>query len=323
MRLPQPRGALSRAVFATMTESPDVPAALCEVAPESLGDEQITLWALYALHEHDFDDVDPRREWDPRLLTIRGQLEGDFEARLRHRWADQPAASEEESDEPAPIADRIFTLTEQDEGPSLAAHVHRQATAEQVCQLLRWRSLYHLREADPSTWVIPRLGPEAKAALVELQFDEYGGGRPERLHSQLFANGMAASGLDPSPGAYVDEAPDEVLEQNNAMSLFGLHRRLRGAAVGHLAAFEATSSMPSRRMSQGLARLGFAEELRHYYDEHVEADAVHEQLAARGIAAALVAEDEALTEDVLFGAFTCLDLERRFAERALTEWEAV
>ena len=107
--------------------------------------------------------------------------------------------------------------------------------------------------------------------------------------------------------------PLEILEQNNAMSLFGLHRRLRGAALGHLAAFEATSSLPSRRMVQGLERLGFPDELVDYYAEHVEADAVHEQLAVRTICGGLLADEPGLEDDAWFGAFTCLDLEDRFA----------
>ena len=114
-----------------------------------------------------------------------------------------------------------------------------------------------------------------------------------------------------------------VLEQNNAMSLLGLHRRLRGAALGHLAAFEATSSMPSRRMVQGLQRLGFPQELVDYYAEHVEADAVHEQLAVRAICCGLLAEEPGLEEDVWFGAFTCLDLEERFARELLDRWQVL
>ena len=79
-----------------------------------------------------------------------------------------------------------------------------------------------------------------------------------------------------------------MLEQNNALSMFGLQRRLRGAALGHLAAFEATSSLPSRRLAQGLERLGFPDEMVGYYREHVEADAVHEQLALRDVCVALL-----------------------------------
>ena len=65
------------------------------------------------------------------------------------------------------------------------------------------------------------------------------------------------------------------------MSLLGLHRRLRGAAVGHLAAFEATSSLPSPQVSsRACERLGLSPAMTAYFDEHVEADAVHEQVAA-------------------------------------------
>jgi hypothetical protein len=111
------------------------------------------------------------------------------------------------------------------------------------------------------------------------------------------------------------------LEQNNAMALFGLHRRLRGAALGHLAAFEATSSMPSRRMAAGLERLGLDRAMVEYYAEHVTADAVHEQVAVRGICATLVEEEPGLRDDVFLGAFTCLDLEARTAGVLLKRWE--
>jgi len=56
------------------------------------------------------------------------------------------------------------------------------------------------------------------------------------------------------------------------MSLFALNRRLRGAAVGHFAAFEASSSVPSRRIAAGLERLGMPEQAALYFHEHVEAD---------------------------------------------------
>ncbi len=101
------------------------------------------------------------------------------------------------------------------------------------------------------------------------------------------------------------------------MSLFGLNRRLRGAAMGHLAAFEMTSSLPSRKMSQGLDRLGLGGAMTAYYDEHVEADAIHEQLAARDICGTLAEDEPDQAAEILFGAFTCLDLEARFATALL------
>ena len=86
--------------------------------------------------------------------------------------------------------------------------------------------------------------------MVEIQADEYGGGRAERMHAALFARAMDALGLDSRYGAYVDHLPAVTLATVNLMSLFGLHRRLRGAIVGHLALFEMTSSIPNRRYAQ-------------------------------------------------------------------------
>jgi hypothetical protein len=75
-------------------------------------------------------------------------------------------------------------------------------------------------------------------------------------------------------------------------------------------------------MAQGLERLGFPEELVGYYTEHVEADAVHEQVALRDVCAALVREEPGLEPDVWFGAWACLDLEDRTARRMLEAWGA-
>jgi hypothetical protein len=311
MLIPQARGALSSALFEAMrTGADDLPAGL---TAESDDDAQIALWALYELHYRGFEEVSDDLEWHPGLLGLRRDLERDFEARLRE-------SCDVEVPDGAFDAEAFFEMVAADDGPSTAAYVHRHAGREQVLELLRQRSIYHLKESDPTAWVVPRLPVETKAALMELQYDEYGCGDPNRLHAHLFASGLEASGLDAAYGAYVDEVPVEVLEQNNAMSLFGLHRRHRAAALGHLAAFEATSSIPSRRMAQGLARLGFAQELVGYYEEHIAADAVHEQLAVRTICGSLLRQEPDLLPDVYFGAFTCLDLEARFARRLLSSW---
>jgi hypothetical protein len=314
MLTPKARGPLSEALFEAMRVHADDLSPVLDVRPDSDDDAQIALWALYELHYRGFEDVDDDLEWHPVLLQLRRTLEQDLEARLRSRFPWEVPDG--------PFAESFFETVAAHDGPSMAAFVHRHADAEQVLDLLRLRSVYHLKESDPTAWVVPRLPVGVKAALMEVQYDEYGCGDPNRLHSQLFAVGMEACGLRPDYGAYVDDVPVEVLEQNNAMSLLGLHRRLRGAALGHLAAFEATSSMPSRRMVQGLGRLGFAQEMIDYYEEHVAADAVHEQLAVRTICGALVEHEPALVEDVFFGAFTCLDLADRLAHRLLAEWGA-
>lgn len=314
MRLPKPRGVLSEWLVARLAEPGLTGAA---PAPDSWDDGSIALWTLHELSFRGFEDADERAEWDPDLLGVRRDLEEELEERLRSRWSEADRGAARVA---VDVPDALEELVAADDGPSLADHVRRHADRDQVLELLRQRSVYHLKESDPSAFVVPRLPVRAKAALMALQFDEYGDGDPNRLHSHLFARGLEAVGLRAEYGAYVDDATTENLEMNNAGSLFGLHRGLRGAAMGHLAAFEMTSSLPSRKMVQGLDRLGLAGPMSDYYDEHVEADAVHEHLAARDICGTLAEDEPDQAEDILFGAFTCLDVEARFATAVLGAW---
>ena len=182
------------------------------------------------------------------------------------------------------------------------------------------RSAYQLKEADPHTWAIPRLSPKPKAALLEVQADEYGGGSSERMHSVLFAKTMAGLGLDPAYGRYLDLWPAPTLATVNLMTGFGLHRRRRGALVGHIAAFEMTSSIPNRRYGNGLRRLGCGRDVTHFYDEHVEADAVHENIAAWDLAGGLAAAEPEVAADILFGARALLQIEARWASHLMGAW---
>src|SRR5690606_323584 len=107
----------------------------------------------------------------------------------------------------------------------------------------------------------------------------------------------------------------------NLMTMFGMNRRLRGASVGHLAAFEMTSSIPCRWIAEGIRRVGLGEEVAAYYDEHVEADAVHEQIAGRDLAGSLAEDEPQLLGDILFGAAACLAIDGWGADHILDAWE--
>jgi hypothetical protein len=82
-----------------------------------------------------------------------------------------------------------------------------------------------------------------------------------------------------------------------------------------------TSSIPNRRYGNGLRRLGYGSDVTAFYDEHVEADAVHESIAAWDLADALAASQPALAGDILFGAQALLALEGRWAGHLLGAWE--
>jgi hypothetical protein len=120
----------------------------------------------------------------------------------------------------------------------------------------------------------------------------------------------------------VDTASAATLANNNLMSLFGLHRRNRGALIGHLTAYEMTSSLPNRAYANGLRRLGGDRAATAFYDEHVEADAVHEQIAAHDLCGSFAAAEPELAGDVLFGARCALALDARWATGLLDAWSA-
>ena len=293
--------------------------ALAASAPASVvrdDDIQLSLLVLYGLHYGSFPAVDDDWEWQPYLISARTSLEGAFETELRRTVAVPPTPEPRRAVVAATLAD----LTAIDSGPSLSRYVAKTATREQLVELLVQRSIYTLREADPHSWAIPRLTGRSKAALVEIQADEYGGGRPERMHSEIFARTMRGVGLDSTYGRYVDNVPAITLASLNVMSLFGVNRRLRGAIAGHLAAFEMTSSIPNLMYGNGFRRLGYDASVTAYFDEHVAADAVHEQIAAHDLAGALAEDEPQLVADIVFGASACLTVDGWAASHMYETW---
>jgi heme oxygenase-like protein len=316
-RLPRSRGDLSELVLSALAQAPhELAPALPAPGDVLAGDDDfhLALYCMYELHYRSFQGVHEGWEWNPSLLRLRAELEHRFEAALRAAVAAESTAARD-------LPDRLKTLLAEAGGPSLSRFLEARASAEQFREVLVHKSAYQLKEADPHSFAIPRLSGRAKVALVEVQFDEYGGGRAERQHARLFAVTMEALGLDGSYGAYLDAIPGSTLAAVNLMSLFGLHRRLRGAIVGHLAVLEMDSTQPNRRYGNGLCRLGFGQPATDFFDEHVEADAVHETLAAYDLAAALAADDPEVAPDILFGAKAMLLLDHVMTSRILHSFE--
>ncbi|HEY6758250.1 MAG TPA: iron-containing redox enzyme family protein [Baekduia sp.] len=326
-QLPSPRGPLSGFVLATLQDHPgarvriDAPDLAATTTGDPLADDDLhlALYCLYELQYRGFAGVDERWEWDPGLLTLRATLEATFERGLTDALAnrERPRATADTMD----LA--LRAIADANESPSLSRHLEARGTLDQFRELATHRSAYQLKEADPHSWAIPRLSGPPKAALVEIQADEYGGGDPERVHAHLFARTLRALGLDDTYGAYLDVLPGVTLATVNLMSYFGLHRRWRGRIVGHLALFEMTSSIPNRRYATGLRRLGLdGADATAFFDEHVTADAVHENIAAVDLAGGLVRAEPDLLDDVLFGAQALVELDGRWATALLDAWAA-
>jgi heme oxygenase-like protein len=324
MKMPPARGPLSAWLHATLHRTPATVPADAKAPPMSGErpvawqdeDLQLALWCCYELHYRGFECVHDDWEWHPAVIAFRGALERRWLAAL-HGLAGEGGAVPA-----AELPGALAALTRRGGGPDLPGYLARTADLGQFAEFAAHRSVYQLKEADPHTFGIPRLEGRVKAALVEIQADEYGGGRAERMHAELFRATMRWLGLDDSYGHYVAAVPAVTLAVSNVMSVFALHRRLTGALLGHLAALEMTSTGPNRLYSAGARRLGADEEARRYFDEHVEADAVHEQIAAHDLCGRYAASHPGAAADILFGAACCLEIDDALASRLLACWQA-
>ncbi|GAA3367712.1 iron-containing redox enzyme family protein [Streptomyces sannanensis] len=314
-RLVEGRGELSAAVTdALRSGRPPAydPGAVLGADPWG-EDLQFALYLLYELHYRGFDDVDDAREWDPDLLRLRQAFEGRFLHALRAELSDGSKSVEAAF---APLLVEPVDLS-----GSLSHYLETEGELWQLREYAALRSLYHLKEADPHAWVIPRLTGRAKAAMVAVEYDEFGAGRADRIHAELFADLMADLDLDPTYGRYLDRAPAALLATVNLMSLFGLHRALRGALVGHFACVEVTSSPGSRRMANAMRRCGAGPAAEHFYTEHVAADAVHEQVVRHEVVGGLLADEPALEADIAFGCAATILLEDRLTAHIRGAWD--
>ena len=310
-----PRGPLSEFVISAFKREPGSLVTTPTVDRcDELRDDDLHL-ALYLCYELHYSSIaHPRWEWNPGLLGFRAELERRFLRRLRDEIGDLRTGS------PAVVGGELEQLIAQSSGPSLSTYLCESGTLDQFREFCVHRSAYQLKEADPHSFGIPRLRGEAKAAMVEIQYDEYGSGDATQMHSELFGTTMAALELDPAYGAFLDHLPGVTLATVNLVSLFGLHRRWRAALVGHLAVFEMTSVEPMGRYSEGLRRLGIGSEGRRFYDVHVDADTRHGAIARDRMVPGMMATDPELAGDLLFGAASVLLLEERFARHLLEAW---
>ncbi|MCX5384331.1 iron-containing redox enzyme family protein [Streptomyces sp. NBC_00083] len=312
--LPVSRGELSAGILGYLRgETGRLPDedAVGRAAP--YGDDlQLALYIGYELHYRGFDGVSDAHEWDPALIALRALLENRFLEALR-RDATRDHDVDDAFDE---------LLVEPVHGTGVSHFLQDEGELWQLREYAVQRSLYHLKEADPHAWVLPRLWGRAKAGMAAVEFDEWGGGRAERVHAQLFADLMEDLGLETAYGRYVDAGSAEMLATVNLMSLLGLRRGLRGALLGHFATLEVTSSPSSRRMALAMQRAGAGSAAEFFYTEHVEADAVHEQVVRHEVIGGLLEQEPELAADVVFGVDATVFLEDRFADHLLGHWKA-
>jgi hypothetical protein len=311
---PAPRGPITEWLLDALRREPrpcsSPPAA--EDDPITGEDSALALYTMYELHYRGLAGVDDGWEWQPDLLAARQTLEQAFLTRLRD---EVPMPST-----PIDVAAALRRRTEPGDGPSLSSFCEYEASLGQLREVFVHRSAWQLKEADPHTWALPRLGGRPKAALAEIQGGEYGDGAERDVHQHLYALTLSLLGLDTRYGAYIDVLPGVSLATVNLVSLFGLHREWMPAMIGHLASFEMSSVAPMAAYSAALRRLEQPQDACHFFDVHVVADAHHQQVAADELAAGLVEQQPGTGHLVLWGADTLEWIEGCFSRHVMDAW---
>src|SRR3954452_5012691 len=139
MHLPRPRGPLTEELLGALRAGFDEFYGVLAAASQAAGeDAALALWTLYELHYRGFDDVGGGLEWDPQLLRLRGVLERDLEHRLRDRFTRPEGVA---------FVEDFFGCLDQQEGITVARHVHRDSDREQVLELPLLGSVFRHKES--------------------------------------------------------------------------------------------------------------------------------------------------------------------------------
>lgn len=314
--LPQERGPLSAALLAVLTGAATATGLPTTAgATDPFGDDlQLALHLAYELHYRAAAGVDDALEWDPDVLRFRRGLEQPFLAALREQVRTGDAGDTDVDGALAPL------LLEPVRGEGPSWHLASVGERWQLREYAAHRSIYHLKEADPQSFAIARLQGQAKSSYVAIQHDEYGAGRGERMHAAMFGAVLRELDLADGYAALVDAVPAVTLAPVNFMTLAGLHRTLVGAAYAQAVLIEVTSSPGSRRMSKAFQRLSAGSAGSAFYDEHVEADAVHEQVLRAGLSDYL-AQDPGRAGAVVLGIRGLSWLEEQLGEHMMDSWQ--
>jgi Iron-containing redox enzyme len=82
-------------------------------------------------------------------------------------------------------------------------------------------------------------------------------------------------------------------------------------------------TLPKRQYAVGAARIGASEAQARYFAEHVDADAVHEQVAAHDLCGSYVRQHPRRDRRRTVRAACSLAMDNYFAEHLLTKWSPI
>jgi hypothetical protein len=311
--LPWPRGPLSEYVISTLSARSQVSGLMPPVRvvnPLSDDDFQLALFLCYELHCRGDDSV--QWEWDPGLLSFRGELEREFLHALQ-----KPNVGEFPSKNILKELDAVVTRSR---GDTVSANLANHADLDKVREYLVHFSIQQLKNADAQSFSVARLSGAARTAMVQMQFGDSGCGVASASTESLFGATMTALQLDPTPGVYAGHVPGVSLAGANLTSFFSLHRRWRGAMVGQVAVTKMMSSATMNECTRALRKLDVEPYALRHFETRSRNDALHSLVARNRLIPSFLDTNASSATDILFGACSQLEIEANFNRYVLQAW---
>ena len=156
-------------------------------------------------------------------------------------------------------------------------YLRHEMTLESYRQLIAIASVDGLVESSRLCHLLGGASNEIQATLIRVLLEEYGNGRLSRKHSTFFAEMMVELNLDPTPEAYLDLVPWEVLASINHNFLLTQRKRNFLRYIGGFTYFEIVGPSVYQDYIAATDRLGLSEAAKGYWALHVKEDERHGQ----------------------------------------------
>jgi hypothetical protein len=189
------------------------------------------------------------------------------------------------------IKSALIARGDDDLEPPISAtkrYLRQEMTLDSYRHLIAIASLDGLVESSRLCHLLGGASNEIQATLIRVLLEEYGNGRLSRKHSTFFAQMMAELNLDPTPEAYLDLVPWEVLASINHNFLLTQCKRNFLRYIGGFTYFEIVGPSVYQDYIAAAARLGLSETAKGYWELHVKEDERHGQWMLHNVSLPLV-----------------------------------
>ncbi|HLM18537.1 MAG TPA: iron-containing redox enzyme family protein [Acidimicrobiia bacterium] len=222
-----------------------------------------TLLDVHALHLAPVTELHGAENWqhDPRVSALKAKLE----VRLRNRL-DEPLNDVDDA------ADAMRRLAHEEAVPAIYDWVAEEASVDELVEFVSFEGG---PDADFDDLVaVCQIGLTGlpKLTLGANYWDEMGGGRLDRVHTELHRMMVEALGVRSIP---VEELPETALERKALNGYLATNRALQPELLGSLGLLECQAGPRCRRVVAAMQRLGVPTAALPFYEEHAIADPRH------------------------------------------------